>query len=118
MAVTVTHTKVSLITDSANTNLVRPSDWNAAHTVNQATGKLLGRTTAGTGATEEISAGEGLILADGELTGTIVSETEPTAVLGGVWINPGVAIYGGSPHTWNETVSFGVTLSNGNLTGT
>ena len=33
MAITVKHTKVSTIADGANTDLVRPSDWNADHTL-------------------------------------------------------------------------------------
>ena len=33
MAVTVTHTKVSTIPDDADTSLIRPSDWNATHTL-------------------------------------------------------------------------------------
>ena len=33
MAITVKHTKVSSVPDSADTSLVRPSDWNADHTL-------------------------------------------------------------------------------------
>jgi hypothetical protein len=33
MTITVTHTKVSTVPDSADTSLVRPSDWNATHTL-------------------------------------------------------------------------------------
>lgn len=33
MAITVKHSKVSTIPDDADTNLVRPSDWNADHTL-------------------------------------------------------------------------------------
>jgi hypothetical protein len=33
MSVTVTHTKVSTIPDGADTTVVRPSDWNATHTL-------------------------------------------------------------------------------------
>jgi hypothetical protein len=33
MAITVKHSKVSTIPDDANTDLVRPSDWNADHTL-------------------------------------------------------------------------------------
>jgi hypothetical protein len=33
MAITVTHSKVSTIPDDADTDLVRPSDWNADHTL-------------------------------------------------------------------------------------
>lgn len=33
MAITVKHSKVSTIPDEADTSLVRPSDWNADHTL-------------------------------------------------------------------------------------
>lgn len=33
MAITVKHTKVSAVADSADTSIVRPSDWNADHTL-------------------------------------------------------------------------------------
>jgi hypothetical protein len=33
MTVTVTHTKVSAIPDGTDTTVVRPSDWNASHTL-------------------------------------------------------------------------------------
>lgn len=32
----VTHTKVSAVSDGADTSLVRPSDWNATHTIDWA----------------------------------------------------------------------------------
>ena len=33
MSITVKHTKVSTVPDSTDTSLVRPSDWNADHTL-------------------------------------------------------------------------------------
>jgi hypothetical protein len=33
MAITVKHSKVSTIPDDADTSLVRPSDWNADHSL-------------------------------------------------------------------------------------
>ena len=33
MAITVKHSKVSAVADGADTSLVRPSDWNADHTL-------------------------------------------------------------------------------------
>ena len=33
MTVTIKHNKVSTVPDTADTSLVRPSDWNADHTV-------------------------------------------------------------------------------------
>ncbi len=54
MTVSLTHTFVSAIPDGADTTVVRPSNWNAEHTISMATGKLLGRTTAASGSPEEI----------------------------------------------------------------
>lgn len=68
MAVSLKHAFTSAKADGADTSVVRPSDWNAEHVLTQATGKLLGRTTAGTGATEEISVGTGLTLSSGSLS--------------------------------------------------
>lgn len=67
MAVSLTHSKVSSVPDGADSSLVRPSDWNAEHVLTQATGNLLGRTTAGTGATEEIAPSAELTLSAGTL---------------------------------------------------
>lgn len=54
MALSLTHTFVSAIPDGADTTVVRPTNWNAEHTITIGTGKLMGRTTALTGAVEEI----------------------------------------------------------------
>lgn len=50
----VKHTFVSAKADGADASLVRPSDWNADHTLEMSTAKVLGRVTAGTGTVEEI----------------------------------------------------------------
>ena len=71
MAVSLKHAFQSAVADGPNTSVVRPSNWNAEHDLVMATGKLLGRTTAGTGAVEEISVGNGLTLAAGSLTASI-----------------------------------------------
>ena len=68
MAISLKHTFQSAKSDGADSSLVQPSNWNAEHTITVATGKLLGRTTAGTGAVEEISAGTGLTLSAGTLS--------------------------------------------------
>lgn len=54
MAALVAHLKVSAKSDSADATLVQPSDWNQSHVFTCDSGKLLGRSTAGTGAVEEI----------------------------------------------------------------
>ena len=40
--------------DGGDATLVRPSNWNAAHTTSMATGNILGRMTAGAGSFEEL----------------------------------------------------------------
>lgn len=56
MTISLKHAKTSTVDDSGNTTLVQPSDWNDEHTLTQATNTVLGRTSAGSGATEELSA--------------------------------------------------------------
>lgn len=53
--------------------------WDAQHVLTQATDRLLGRTTAGVGATEEITVGSGLSLSAGTLTATGTSMVYPGA---------------------------------------
>lgn len=73
MTVSLKHAFQSAKADGTDTSIVRPSDWNAEHVLTQATGKLLGRTSAGTGATEEITAGSGLTLGSGTLSADVTS---------------------------------------------
>ena len=54
MAIVVKHPFVSAKGDGSDATLVRPSNWNANHTIEQATNTILGRLTAGPGATEEL----------------------------------------------------------------
>ena len=56
MALSLKHTFQSAKGDPADTTLVRPSNWNAEHTILMATGKVLGRSTASTGPVEELDA--------------------------------------------------------------
>lgn len=67
MAVSLKHTKTSAKSDGTDTSLVQPSDWNAEHTLTQASQTLLGRSSQGTGPTEEITLGTNLALAAGQL---------------------------------------------------
>src|SRR5258707_2444607 len=55
MTFSITHSFVSGKSDSPDTTLVRPSNWNAALTTSMATAKILGRSTAGTGPVEELN---------------------------------------------------------------
>lgn len=67
MTVSLKHKFTSAKSDSPDTTLVRPSNWNDEHDLVMDTDRLLGRTTAGTGAAEEISVGTGLTLSTGSL---------------------------------------------------
>jgi len=96
MAVSLKHAFSSAKTDGADATLVQPSNWNAEHTLQLATNRLLGRTTAGTGAVEEISIAGSLTLSGGVLTGSSGSPNldggTPTSNYGGI-----TAIDGGTP---------------------
>jgi hypothetical protein len=69
MAIQVIHATQATGTDAGNGE-IRKAQWNESHTINMDTGKLLGRSTAGTGAAEEITVGSGLTLSSGTLTAT------------------------------------------------
>lgn len=73
MTVSLKHAFTSAKADGGDTTLVQPSNWNAEHTLTMATARLLGRTTAGTGAAEEISVGTGLSLSGGSLSNSGVT---------------------------------------------
>lgn len=66
MAVSLKHTTQAVGTDAGNGEIGK-NQWNEEHTLTLATGKLLGRSTAGDGAAEEVSVGTGLTLAAGSL---------------------------------------------------
>jgi hypothetical protein len=70
MAITVKHTKVSTVPDSADTSLVRPSDWNADHTL----------TGLGTAAEKDVGVANGVASLDG--TGKVPISELPSAVIG------------------------------------
>jgi hypothetical protein len=75
MAITVKHTKVSTVPDSADTSLVRPSDWNADHTL----------TGLGTMAEQDAN---NVNITGGSISGATVSGYIPTTEKGA---NNGVA---------------------------
>ena len=65
MTVSLKHKFTSAKSDSADTSLIRPSNWNDEHDLTLATDRLLGRDTTGAGVAEEITVAGGL-----EFTGT------------------------------------------------
>jgi hypothetical protein len=80
MVISLKHSFISGKADGTDSTLVQPSNWNAEHQLQMATARIIGRTTAGTGAAEEISVGANLSLAGGTLNlASSVSITALTA---------------------------------------
>lgn len=98
MTVSLTHSTPADGTFSAT----GATAWNAEHVLTQATARLLGRTTAGTGATEEISVGTGLSLSGGTLTNTATA-TAPGGSTTQLQYNNASAFAGASGLTTNGT---------------
>ena len=67
MAVSLKHKFASAKSDGGDTTLVRPSNWNDEHDLLISTATIVGRTTASTGAAEEISVSADLTLSAGTL---------------------------------------------------
>jgi hypothetical protein len=67
---------------AAATDYVAPSSYASANGLTMATARILGRTTASTGAAEEITIGSGLSLTAGSLTATStgISQAKVTAI--------------------------------------
>jgi hypothetical protein len=88
MAISLTHAFVSGKADGADTTLVQPSNWNAGHTLSMATSRLLGRTTAGSGAVEELTVGSNLVLSGGSLDLNTTLASGLTLVAGSTTVKP------------------------------
>lgn len=67
MVISLKHSFVSAKSDGTDSTLVQPSNWNAEHQLQMATARIIGRTTAGTGAAEEISVSANFAFASGSL---------------------------------------------------
>lgn len=72
MALSVKHTFQSAKADSGDASLVRPSNWNAEHTITTDGNTLLGKPTAGSGAVVPITIGTGLSFSSGVLISNVV----------------------------------------------
>ena len=68
MAVSLTHTFVSAIPDGSDATVVRPSNWNAEHTLTGTISTLMGFDA--TGASQSVTVGSGLTYSAGSLTAT------------------------------------------------
>lgn len=68
MAVSLKHTFVSAIPDGTDTSVVRPSNWNAEHTLTGTVNTLMGFDA--TGASQSVTVGSGLTYSAGTITAT------------------------------------------------
>src|SRR5574343_2102269 len=73
MAIQLTHTTVAVGAEAGNGEIGK-DEWNEAHTLTVGTGKLLGRTTAGDGAVEEIAITNFVAVAGDTMTGTLTMD--------------------------------------------
>jgi hypothetical protein len=100
MAVSLKHAFASGKADGVDATLVQPSNWNAEHTLQLATNRLLGRTSAGTGAVEEI-------VITG--SGSAVLNNTPSIT------NPTVTNYVETLYSANTSTAITVDLANGTV---
>lgn len=70
MTISLKHQFQSANADGPDASQVQPSNWNSEHTLTCSTAVLLGRTTAGSGAVEELTAGTGITLSGGAVSVT------------------------------------------------
>jgi len=100
MAVSLKHAFSSGKADGVDATLVQPSNWNAEHTLQLATNRLLGRTSAGTGPVEEIA-----------VTGTGSAVLSTTASI----INPTVTNYTETSYTNTTGATATIDITNGTV---
>lgn len=124
MTISVTHTKVSTIPDGADTDLIRPSDWNAGHTLTgvgtmaeqnannvaitggSVNGTSLGATTAASAKVTTLDIGSGLTLAtDAGTAGQVLTSAGAGSVP--VWSTNGAGdVVGPASSTDNAIARF------------
>jgi len=124
MAITVKHSKTSTIPDGSDTDLIRPSDWNADHTLTglgtmaeqnassvaitggSVNGTSLGATTAASAKVTTLDIGSGLTLAtDAGTSGQVLTSAGPGAVP--TWTSNGAGdVVGPASSTDNAVARF------------
>lgn len=83
MTLRAKHSKNSTVPDGADSNLVRPSDWNADHPIRMTGPSIAGRIASGDGDATEIQLGDDLVFAGGKLEVAVLDAT------GGAQFDPG-----------------------------
>lgn len=67
MTIEIKHKFQSPKPDGGDTSVVRPSTWNDTHNIEMAGQRLLGRSSSGVGAAQEVTLGDGLEFSSGAL---------------------------------------------------
>ena len=111
MAVTVTHPFVSAIGDGADTTLVRPSNWNATHSISGTVDVANGGTGASTASITSFNNITGYTAsgATGTTSTNIVFSTTPSLT------NPTVTNYVETLYTANTSTALTISLANGTV---
>lgn len=79
----IKHKFVNPKPDGVDTTVVRPSNWNDEHDITMDTGKVLGRTSTGSGSVEELSPGQNIKFAAGQIAFDGVLPVESGGTNGG-----------------------------------
>ena len=111
MAVTVTHPFVSTIGDGADTTLVRPSNWNATHSISGTVDVANGGTGASTASITSFNNITGYTAAGatGTTSTNIVFSTTPSLT------NPTVTNYVETLYSANTGTALTISLANGTV---
>lgn len=78
MTLLIKHNFTSVKADGPDATLVQPSAWNDSHVITLSTGKIIGRSSGGSGAAEELSLAASLALAGGVI-GTVAMTGDVTS---------------------------------------
>lgn len=113
MPISLKHAFVSGKADGTDSTLIQPSNWNDEHVLQCASARLVGRTSAGAGAAEEITVGAGLTFAAQALSANVTSVAGKTGA-----VTLAVADVSGAAPLASPTFTGTVTGANATFSGT
>lgn len=108
MTISLKHAFQSAKSDGVDNTLIQPSNWNEEHELTLATGKVLGRYSAGTGAAQELTPSGGITI-DG--SGNLKISTVPTASLSGDYDDIGSLTLSGTFRMYDSGDYYGAVAS-------
>ena len=115
MAITVKHSKVSTIPDDTDTDLVRPSDWNADHTLTGVIDVANGGTGASTLTGLLVGNGTSAMTAVTAPSGAVVGTTDSQTLTNKTLTNPTITNYTETLFSPAANSSFTVALTDGTV---